>query len=120
MERKLITIQEKELLNHVYAIDEPSIGGANHKYEIKKADSDTVLATIQFQEGPRKEEDSISGILDGDLLEIVRDRMRNFQQGEFSNEYNRVALEHVERALDALNRRVEDRIRRNVLGTNTK
>lgn len=78
------------------------------------------IAIIQFQKGPRKESDSVHGVIDGDLLEIVRDRLKSFQNGPFASEYNAEALEHVEAAPDALNRRVEDRIARNVLGTNTK
>ncbi|HHD2802129.1 TPA: ABC transporter ATPase, partial [Clostridium perfringens] len=35
-------------------------------------------------------------------------------------EYNEKALEHIELALMYMNRRVEDRIERNVLGTNKK
>ena len=75
---------------------------------------------IQFQKGPRKEEDSIHGVIDGDLLEIVRDRLIAFQNGPFVSEYNTKALQSIEEALMWLNRRVEDRIERNVLGKNEK
>ena len=40
--------------------------------------------------------------------------------GEFATEYNAKALEYIELALMYMNRRVEDRIERNVLGTNNK
>ena len=75
---------------------------------------------IHFQDGARKLPDSKHGVLDTDLLEIVRHRLQCFQQGEFYSEYNAEALEHVELALMYMNRRVEDRIERNVLGTNNK
>ncbi|RHW66302.1 ABC transporter ATPase, partial [Clostridium botulinum] len=94
----------------------------NHEYLIV---SDVGLTQpkeckIQFQNGARKEKNSIHGIIDTDLLEVVRDRLHCFQQGKFASEYNYQALIHVEEALMWLNRRVEDRIERNVLGTNNK
>ena len=78
------------------------------------------VVVIQFQNGARKEMDSIHGVIDADLLEIVRHRMQCFQAGPFASEYNAKALEHIELALMYMNRRVEDRIERNVLGTNKK
>ena len=42
------------------------------------------------------------------------------QKGAHIEEYNEKALEHIELALMYLNRRVEDRIERNVLGKNEK
>lgn len=125
--RELITIQKREKLNKVFAIDELGSGGANHRYEITgdipvEAGSlpaeDTTI--IQFQCGPRKMIDSIHGVIDTDLLEIVRDRLKGFQSGEFASRENACALTHIEEALMWLNRRVEDRIERNVLGTNSK
>ena len=83
-------------------------------------DPDDVMCNIQLQCGPRKEEGSIHGVIDTDLLEIVRDRLKAFQAGPFSSEYNAKALEHIEEALMWMNRRVEDRIERNVLGKNIK
>ena len=75
---------------------------------------------IDFQCGPRKEENSQNGVIDSDLLEIVRDRLKSFQAGPFASVYNEEALYHVEEALFFLNKRVEDRIQRNVLGTYNK
>lgn len=60
------------------------------------------------------------GVLDTDLLEIVRDRLNDFQNGKFATRENAVALTHIEEALLWMNKRVEDRIERNVLGTNNK
>ena len=120
MNRQLETIQTKENLNSIFVTDEIGPGGANHQYKIGRNDTNDELITINFQKGPRKDETSIHGVLDGDLLEIVRDRMKAFQNGPFSSEYNAEVLEHVEAALTALNKRVEDRIARNVLGKNEK
>ena len=118
--RKLETIQKREKLNEVYAVDEKGPGGANHEYEICKYKQRGLyreeISTIKFQKGPRNEDGSQQGVIDTDLLEIVRDRLKDFQAGEYKSEYNEKALEHIELALMYLNRRVEDRIERNVLG----
>ena len=125
--RELNTIQKREKLNKVYAIDEKGNGGANHKYLIAANGritgdpvSERPLCDICFQNGARKLHDSVHGVLDTDLLEIVRDRLKGFQSGDFATEYNAKALEYLELALTYMNRRVEDRIERNVLGTNNK
>ena len=75
---------------------------------------------ISFQNGARKDENYTHGIIDSDLLEIVRDRLIGFQSGKFATEYNAKALEHIKIALMYMNRHVEDRIERNVLGTYKK
>ena len=118
--RELNTIQKREKLNTIYATDEKGNGGANHEYHIViEAEEDAAydVRIIKFQEGPRKDINSTQGIIDSDLLEIVRDRLKSFQKGPYSSEYNAEALDHIEKALEALNRRVEDRIKRDVLGT---
>lgn len=126
---KLITIQKREKLNDVYSVDSAGAGGANHKYVICKTgnvdwaigNNDLgLLAEINLQNGARNTEGSVSGVIDTDLLEIVRHRLMCFQYGSFSSRENAVALTHIEEALMWLNRRVEDRIERNVLGKNQK
>ncbi|MDC4242684.1 MAG: ABC transporter ATPase [Clostridium sp.] len=124
---KLITIQKREKLNEVYAVDEKGNGGANHEYVISyevfpvgKPKEIHEVVTIQLQNGARKEENSIHGVIDSDLLEIVRHRLQCFQAGQFASRENACALTHIEEALMWMNRRVEDRIERNVLGTNNK
>lgn len=123
---KLTTIQKRGNLNEVFSVDE-TLSETHHKYQVVAKNADTsiedipkILAEIQFQKGARKEPTSILGILDSDLLEIVRDRLKGFQRGKYPSEYNEKALKHVELALMYLNRRVEDRLERNVLGTNNK
>lgn len=116
---KLSTIQKRENLNSVFVVDEKGNGGAHHQYQIDTQDGNEVLE-IQFQNGARKLPDSIHGVLDTDLLEIARHRLQCFQQGEFATRENAIALTHIEEALMWMNRRVEDRIERNVLGTNNK
>lgn len=124
--KELSTIQKREKLNKVFVVDEKGNGGANHRYLITDANIDDIhlgyeeYCEIQFQNGARKEENSIHGVLDTDLLEIVRDRLKGFQEGQFATRENAIALTHIEEALMWMNRRVEDRIERNVLGTNNK
>lgn len=128
---KLSTIQKRENLNEVYA-GEKGVGGASHDYMIVKAgcvevgedtitvNPEDILETIHFQEGARKDPNAMHGVLDSDLLEIVRDRLKGFQSGEFATRENACALTHIEEALMWMNKRVEDRIERNVLGTYEK
>lgn len=127
---KIISIQKREKLNEVYAVDEKGNGGANHEYKIcretlmvsssgAKMELETI-GRIQLQNGARNTAGAIEGVIDSDLLEIVRHRLKAFQDGPFASEYNAKALEHIEEALMWMNRRVEDRIERNVLGRNEK
>lgn len=123
--RELSTIQKREKLNTVFALDDPGIGGASHEYRITPNGCDEdgdgyPSQDISFQHGPRKLPDSVHGVLDTDLLEIVRDKLKGFQSGEFSCRENACALTHIEKALMWMNRRVEDRIERQVLGTEKK
>lgn len=132
--KKLNTIQKLENLNEIFAIDEPGPGGAHHLYQVCKhgtariSDEDgtfrtrpeNILLTVQMQCGSRNSPDSIPGVLNEDLLEVVRDRLTAFQSGSYSCPENAHALEHIEEALMWLNRRVEDRLTRGVLGTYAK
>ena len=129
--KELNTVQKMEKLNDVFAIDEPGPGGAHHLYAVCKHNTgriseedgtfrtrpENMLAEVQMQCGARKEAESIPGVIDADLLEIVRDRLRDFQAGPFACRENACALTHIEEALMWINRRVEDRITRGVLGT---
>lgn len=117
---KLHTIQKRENLNAVYREGQVGPGGAYHTYVITSGDHQVILETILFQKGPRKDPESTMGILDSDLLEIVRDRLKAFQAGEYATRENAIALTHIEEALMWMNRRVEDRIERGVLGTTEK
>lgn len=122
-ERKLNPIQKYNRLNDVFATDQVGPGGANHAYVIKgggMGDTPYCHVEIQFQKGPRNDPNSIAGVLEGDLLEIVRDRLKAFQAGDFACDENAEALKYVELALMFMNRRAEERASRNVLGTMNK
>lgn len=123
--QQLSTIQKREKLNDVFALGKKEEkSGAYYKYAIAPHDLTpsgySFEQIINFQNGARKETLSIDGVLDTDLLEIVRHRLQCFQQGEFATRENACALTHIEEALMWMNKRVEDRIERGVLGTNNK
>lgn len=116
---RIITVQKREKLNSVFAIDKKGNGGANHKYLIQGFNG-AFETEIQMQDGARNIEGSIHGIIDSDLIEIVKHRLEAFQNGPFSSRENAIVITKLEEALMWMNRRVEDRIERNVLGTNQK
>ena len=120
MNNKLSTIQKREKLNTIKRVGGKGPGGAYHEYRINYIDQDGDLCfagNIIFQKGPRHLEASQHGITDQDLLEIVRDRLTCFNKGDMPTRETAIALTHVEEALMWLNKRTEDRIERNVLGT---
>lgn len=119
---KLCTIQKRNNLNNVHRCGIVGPGNAFHQYEVISGEDETgdSVAIINFQCGPRLSEGSVSGVLDGDLLEIVRDRLTCFQKGEYATRENAIALTHIEEALLWMNKRVEDRAERGVLGTTGK
>lgn len=116
----LETIQKEQKLNEVEALGDKGAGGAYHNYSIYSKKDGSVLLHIHHQEGARHSEYAKDGILDVDLLEVVRHRLQCFQAGEFASEYNAQALFHVEEALKWQNKRIEDRIARQVLGKEVK
>lgn len=114
---QLDSIQIRNILNKVYTLEEKGNGGAYHMYKISKADTDEPVQCIQFQDGARGAEGSVDGCLDVDLLEIVRHRLICFNQGEFATRDTAIAIEKIEEALLWLNKRIDDRAKRKVLGT---
>ncbi len=112
----------------VKVLDEPSYGGACHKYYIQRASpvdvesSDLMLhqnlCIVEFQKGPIKEP-GVNGIHNEDLIAIVIDRMEGFQSGDYECSENQTALEHLRKALEALNDRTASREKRGVEGTHT-
>lgn len=120
---ELSTIQKRNKLNEVHREGEIGPGGAYHHYVVFHGldpERVEIRTEIKFQKGPRNEEGSIGGVLDVDLLEIVRDRLKDFQSGDFRCRENACALTHIEEALMWMNKRVEDRAERRVLGTYEK
>lgn len=111
-------MQRQDNLNTVVYDDSVGAGNGRHYYEVER-DGET-LAQIQFQHGARNEQGSTAGVLETDLLEIVRHRLQCFQSGDYATPENAHALQHLEEALMWLNKRVADRKERGVLGTMKK
>ena len=111
----------------VVAADEPSIGGANHKYRVMmavrcdktKGEAGTGLCYVNFQKGPVKES-GINGIHNEDLISIVMDRLDGFQNGEYACQENAAAKELLLEALDVLRIRTDRRKDAGVEGTHGK
>ena len=121
MQRVLETIQKEGKLNNVCSIDLPGPGGANHIYAVStESIPRRFVQSVVFQKGPRTDKNSLTGVTNEDLLEMVRDRLTAFQSGEMACTENAKALENVENALQWLNERTKDRITRGVLGTMRK
>lgn len=119
----LTTIQKREKLNEVKRLGEEGPGGAYHYYTVQYIDKHKDIhevASITFQKGPRHLKDSQHGVTDEDLLEIVRDRLTCFTNGDMPTTETEKALEYIEIALMYLNKRTEDRLERKVLGTYEK
>ena len=78
---------------------------------------------IAWQHGPLGKGDdrkAPNGALIGTVLDMVIDRLNFFQASEFASDYNAEAIEHITRAIDALDRRTKDRQERGVEGTNVQ
>lgn len=101
----------------IYVMDDPEFN-ANHEYKITPK-MGLNLFIIKFQKGPIQEF-GINGCQNEDLLEVIIDRLKSFQSGEFACRENALALTKCEEALHWLNHRTRDRQRRNVEGKNIK
>jgi hypothetical protein len=129
-------IVEGDSANHQLSIevtDEPGAGGANHRYEITGFDTATNPSNrdaqgygsshsrflILFQNGPIKEA-GVNGLTHEALLAIVIDRLRSFQAGPYHSNWNQSALHKIEDALDDLQIRTRERIKRGVEGTHAQ
>lgn len=101
--------------------DSPGAGGANHAYHADWPDNNSWdnskpnSLDIHFQEGPIKEF-GVNGVTQEVLLAIVIDRLKSFQAGPFACEANARALGNCQSALNELQQRTRDRIRRGVEG----
>ena len=72
---------------------------------------------VNFQEGPIGEV-GVNGCQNEDLLHIVIDRLKYFQNGFYACRENDLALTKVQEALHWLNARTLDRVARGVEGKN--
>jgi hypothetical protein len=107
-------ISDNELSVHV--LDHLGPGGAHHDYIVN---GDTFQVALNFQNGPIAEA-GVNGITHEVLLAILIDRLEGFQAGEYANEYNAAALDHLKSAQGALFDRTRERMSRGVEGTHQK
>ena len=102
----------------VFAVDERGPGNANHVYEIKPiVEMCWGGARILFQKGPILE-NCVNGIQNEDLIAIVIDQLRSFQEGDYPCVENGKALVDLHGALYHLQNRTQERYERGVEGTN--
>ncbi|MGL5719061.1 MAG: hypothetical protein ACRCX2_39030 [Paraclostridium sp.] len=106
-------------LNVTSVVDDIENNG-HHEYQVTRRDTDETLLSVVYQNGPRNIEGSKPGVLDEDLLYMVRDRLQTFQSSEFWCYENSKALDKVEEAIMWLKKRTTDREERGVLGTYNK
>lgn len=76
----------------------------------------SVVELVQFQNGPINEV-GVNGVMNEDLLTMAAVRLEAFQDTQFKCDENQEALEYINKALEALNRRTAGRKERGVEGT---
>ena len=115
-------IQRRNNLNNVfYNIERQKQSNGIHDYVITRNDGEgDMVAKISFQNGARNEPGSITGVLDSDLIEIVKHRLEQFQAGKFACRENALAVNALTEALFWIAKRANDRDERGVLGTYIK
>ena len=92
----------------------------NAPHHFTVVDSDGLLLNqINFQEGPIKEF-GVNGVNNEDLIAMVICRLEHFQQGDFANRDNAMAITKLEEALLWLRKRTIGRENRGVEGTSAK
>lgn len=88
--------------------DENSPCALDSLYLVKPKKERSVEQVILFQQGPQKEDSSISGVFVEDLLEISVDRLLQHQDTEYRCRENAIAITKIEEALLWLNKRTLD------------
>jgi hypothetical protein len=123
MRRVKLKKLENDLLTEKYTKvyhEEEFNYNAPHHFSVSTSDEpSTILAEINFQEGPIKEA-GVNGVMDEDLIAMVITRLEHFQNSEFSCRDNAITITHLEDALLRLRKRTMGREKRNVEGTHIK
>ena len=89
---------------------------APHHFEVANTETLEVIETVNFQEGPIKE-NGINGVCNEDLILMVLTRLQSFQNSEYAGRENAVAITKLEETLMWLRKRTLDREIRGVEGT---
>lgn len=90
-----------------------------HAIDTVSLEKGRLLANINFQEGPIKE-NVVNGVANEDLIAMVICRLQSFQNSEYSCRENEMAINKLEECLMWLRKRTMDREVRGVEGTSIK
>ena len=104
---------------------DPKAGNSSHRYSVafKSEDENKVaplVATIQFQHGPRNVVGSTPGCTTAAIIAILIDHLEGFQTTELRDRDTAIAITELENALLRIKKRADDRAKRKVLGTYNK
>lgn len=89
---------------------------AAHSYIVRSERHGSVIAGIDFQNGPIPEK-GVNGLTMESLLAICANRLDTFQRGPHACKSNELALFHIDAALQHLHGRTRERLARGVEGT---
>lgn len=112
----------------IEVIDEPSHGGACHRYRLSGFDTSTNASDtddwgmfqvdLMFQNGPIDADgNGVNGLTHEALIAILIDRLQGFQSGQYACRENALALTKLEEAAHWLAHRTRARMARGVEGT---
>jgi hypothetical protein len=99
----------------IVATDEIGSGGANHRWEVR-TDNGDVVASVQFQNGPRGDLNSIAGVTHAAIVALLLEQLRQFQLGPYPSRETALIITKLEETLDIIHRRTRERANRGVLG----
>lgn len=103
----------------IVATDAVGSGGANHHWEVRTEHGD-VVASVQFQNGPRGEPGSIAGVTHAAMVALLLEPLRQFQAGPYPSRETALIVTKLEEVLDLIHRRTRERASRGVLGKNER
>ena len=113
MERRRII----ETTDHTYITHERDFKfNALHNFVVHSKETHKAIKAIDFQCGPIKE-NGVNGVTNEDLLHMVKTRLEFFQLSEYACGENELALYHINKAIEQLNKRTAKRKERGVEGT---
>lgn len=94
----------------IFATGPVSAGGANNSYVVGEVDGENItncLGVVRFQSG-HPDAEGRNGVTIESLLAVCYDRLKSFQAGPYPSEYNEVAIQNIERALESLKDRTRE------------
>lgn len=104
--------------NDIFSLDKKAFG-ANHLFQISDKLKEDNQIVICMQKGGRFEDGSDWGLLDVDLLSIVRSRLESFSEAYPDDEETAIAKDSIDKAISALNKRYASRKENGTFGKNS-